>query len=105
MEHIYGFTVKDTHTSEIRLNEESYQEVINLLNKKGKILDIIYENKNKKGDKCRLHIHGVVMFDRIPRFNNLFPTGYSTKIEKINCMEAWNKYISKNINQNSILMC
>lgn len=94
-EKLYGFTIKDTHTPEALLSEETYQTVIRSLIVRGDVDQLVYERHRKDGTKARLHVHGTIRFTRVPLLTSLIPKGYSFLFEKINDYKTWSKYCSK----------
>lgn len=93
---LYAFTFKNWKTPKDLLDESHYEEILHMLRKHGSILDLVYEDKNKQGLKCRLHIHGIIDFQSIPRLTTLIPKGYSVKFDKIYNLEQFQRYIHKN---------
>jgi len=94
---LYGFTLKETSLKEEFLCPESYQHTLKLLRTKGEILELVYEDLRKDSiSKARLHVHGIIDFDVIPRLTTLCPKGFSTKFEKIYNLKGWHKYCHKN---------
>lgn len=85
----FGFTYKCMNIADPQ--EIHYEDVIARLNNKGIVEDYVLE-KDKKG---RLHIHGVVQFDRTPLFSSLTKYGYAQKFEELYNTERWLKYIHK----------
>lgn len=92
---LYAFTLKETFTKEHLLTECAYSLVLNNLRARGTILYCVFERKGKGGRKARLHCHGVIEFDKIPRLTTLCPPTFSTKFEKIYDEDGWKKYINK----------
>jgi len=92
---LYGFTLKETRSPEALLSETDYQVALNAIQRRGDILDLHYESTKSNGAKARLHVHGLVEFDRIPLLTSICPSNFSTKFEKIYDLEGWNKYCTK----------
>lgn len=92
----FGFTIKDSKTKENMLSEETYQPILNEWGKKGEILFVVYENKSKKGDAARLHVHGSIKFHNRPFLMSFLKPDFIIKFEQIYDMQGWHKYCMKN---------
>lgn len=101
LNHTYGFTIKDLKTKEIMLNEQSYENILKEWRARGSIDMLVYEDKTKSGEKARLHIHGIIKFDKKPFIQSLCKKGYAVKLEEIYDLKGWEKYCSKNQQTNS----
>lgn len=94
---LYGFTIKDLKTKETNLNESVYEfMVLKDWAKRGKIISKVYEDKRKDGSKARLHVHGVIEFDKKPFIQTLCKKGFAVKLEEIYDLDGWIRYIDKN---------
>lgn len=97
MERNYGFTYKLNNKPADLVTEQDYEPITKVLNKKGQIIDLVYE----KDSKNRIHIHGVVKFqNKTPLFSSMCLKGFHSHFEEIYDQAGWNKYIHKMDSQN-----
>lgn len=87
---LFGFTYKGVKQGS-NPTKIDYLKIIDVLNKRGTVLDYRYE----KDSKGKLHIHGIVKFTRTPLFRSLHFPYYSQKYEEIYDMAGWERYIGK----------
>lgn len=88
----YCFTYKKNHGKPEDILMTDYSEVLSHLNEKGKLVAYEFE-KDKNG---RLHVHGIVEFERTPQFKKMVPHGFHSHFEVMYNEEGWKKYMKKN---------
>lgn len=94
---IFGFTL--TKNDKKDPTHEDYVPLLGKLSKKVDILDFTYENKTKKGDNTKLHIHGIFECPKNPYFKNVLPWGVHIKVERIYDLKGWQRYCTKNVTE------
>lgn len=86
----YGYTYKCN--VKVDPQREDYLTALQSLRLSGEIIELRFETDSK----LKLHIHGIVRFNRAnPYFKRLCPKGYSTKFEQLLDYDGWMRYISK----------
>lgn len=90
----YGFTTKIN--DKLNPTFSDYDEIVKIMGQRGRILCIVYEDKSKNKMDTKLHVHGIIRFDRAPLFRTLFPKGVHSRFELLYDEEGWKRYISKN---------
>lgn len=104
----YGFTLKINNKK--NLVNEDYMSYIRMLEKKGEIVNYVFEDLTKDGKPAKLHVHGMVTFMKVPNFRLMCPYGMHTSFEELdsqNDIDNWMRYIQKNartINKNEIYL-
>jgi len=86
---LYAFTYK-INNKQIPEHQD-YSEVLGLLNKKGQIIDFVYEYDSKH----KLHIHGIVELKKNPFFKTMVPPGVHSRFEVITDIDGWRNYMYK----------
>lgn len=93
---LFGFTIKINTKKDV--SAEDYLPILKRMSTKVEILEFTYEDKNKKGQKTTLHIHGIFNCPKNPYFKNVIPFGTHVKTERIYDLDGWRRYCSKNVN-------
>jgi len=91
---VYGFTYNSKKKGIV--TEQDFNPVLDVLRKSGNVVEYQCEDLNKKGMQCKLHIHGILEFNRRnPYLKKLCVTGFQMKWELIYDYDGWNRYCCK----------
>lgn len=94
-EELYGFTYRFNGNYEP--TKEQYDRILKNLRNRGTVIDYVYEDCDKSGKPTRLHIHGIIKFDKKnPYFKSLMWFGCKSHFELIYNRQGWEAYIKKN---------
>lgn len=94
-EALYGFTYR--YNGNYEPTKEQYDRILKMLRERGSVIDYVFEDRAKSGRPTRLHIHGIIKFNKkAPRFSSLMWFGCKSKFELLYNVEGWRSYITKN---------
>lgn len=74
------------------VTKDDYDDIWKNLNRKGSLLDWVYE----KDSKGKIHVHGLIKFERsTPYFKNMVPRGFTSLFVELYDAEGWRNYLNK----------
>lgn len=92
---LFGFTLTINDKKDPK--HEDYVPILAKMSKKVDIIDFTYENRTKKGEPTKLHIHGIFECPKNPYFKSVLPWGVHIKPERIYNLKGWQRYCTKNV--------
>lgn len=95
----YTHNHKKSENVKYNLNPEVYTPVFDLLRKKGRVIDYVFETQPVSG---ALHIHGYALLPKGTRYTSLVVKGFNSHWKIVDDLEGWIKYMDKDQNLRSI---
>lgn len=91
---LYGYTLKINDKKDP--SHEDYVPLLQKLSSRIEVLSNVFEDRTKRGDKTKLHVHGIFRCNKNPYLKPILNKGVHIKVEKIYNLENWRRYCLKN---------